>query len=301
MCGMEADGSFTSLAKTYLDACMAEGKSPKTLLAYKETLDWYLRIAQAEGLPLEVSQVRPADVYRYLAAVRRRGVSAATQHRRHREVKHFFSWLKRLQLVADNPFQKVPLIRLQQRIIQPFTADDIARLLRVLRRDTCLGSRDAALSVFLLDTGTRASEAVALDLSDVDLQQGRARILQGKGNKQRIVAFGPEVATHIAHYLCFRGLQPGPLFQTKQRRRLRAHGLAVIYQRLGQRAGVLGAHPHRFRAPAGAQHVGDGAALYADLRRGAGGSGPRELQSGGAAEPSSGLASPEPPFSLRFP
>ncbi len=56
---MEANGSFTTLAATYLDACAAEGKSARTLIAYKETLDWYLRIATAEGLPLDVTRVRP--------------------------------------------------------------------------------------------------------------------------------------------------------------------------------------------------------------------------------------------------
>ncbi len=130
---MEANGSFRSLAQTYLDACMAEGKSPRTLVAYRETLAWYVRIAEEEGLPLDVGRVKPADVYRYLAAVRKRGVSDSTQHRRHREVKHFFSWLKRMEIVAENPFQKVPLIRLEQQIIQPFSGEEIAKILGVLQ------------------------------------------------------------------------------------------------------------------------------------------------------------------------
>ncbi len=39
----------------------------------------------------------------------------------------------------------------------------------------------------------------------------------------------------------------GPLYQTKQRKRMRAQGLVVLYQRIGRRAQVKGVHPHRFR------------------------------------------------------
>ena len=103
---MPRDRSFEALIPTYLAACEAEGKSPRTVTAYRESLHMFVRIAEAEGLPLHAEQVSVPDVYRYLAAVRRRGVSDPTQHRRHREMKHFFSWLKRMEIVADNPFQK---------------------------------------------------------------------------------------------------------------------------------------------------------------------------------------------------
>ncbi len=247
MCPMPRDHSFAALARLYLSACSAEGKTPKTLTAYRETLNLYLRLARADDLPLEVTAVTLEDVYRYLAAVRRRGVGAATQHRRHREVKHFFSWLRRLGIVPANPFQQVPLIRLEQQIVQPFTPADIARLLAALDPHTLLGARDTALTLFLLDTGVRASEAVSLDLADLNLGARRARILHGKGKKQRVVASADGVAAALQRYLALRAAAAGPLFQTRRGTRMRGQGLVVLYQRLGRRAGVEHVHPHRFR------------------------------------------------------
>ncbi len=244
---MEHDLSFDRLIPLYLAACEAEGKTPKTVLAYRESLEMYRRLALSEELPLRADSLTPADVYRYIAAVRRRGVCDATQHRRHREMKHFFSWLRRMELVADNPFQKVPLIRLEQQIVQPFGQDDVARLLAACHADTLLGARDRAITLFLLDTGVRASELTSLDLGDVDLVAGRARILHGKGKKQRVVAFGHHVAVALRGYLAFRGEHAGPFFQTREGDRMRPQGLVVLYQRLGQRAGVEKVHPHRFR------------------------------------------------------
>ena len=48
--------------------------------------------------------------------MKERGASPACQHRRHREVKTFFSWCRRMDYVADNVFAKVPLVRLEQQI-----------------------------------------------------------------------------------------------------------------------------------------------------------------------------------------
>jgi site-specific recombinase XerD len=239
--------SLPDLIALYLEACAAEGKSPKTLTAYRETLSLYLRITRAEGLPLDAREVTPADVYRYITAVRRRGVCDSTQHRRHREVKHFFSWLRRMEIVVDNPFQRVPLIRLEQKIVQPFTAEEVGRLLAACDRTSYFGSRNRAITMFLLDSGVRASELTGLDLDDVDVEHGRARVLNGKGRKQRVVAFGPQVGEALSAYLEFRGESAGPLFQTQQGGRMLAQGLIVMYQRLGTVAGVEHVHPHRFR------------------------------------------------------
>ena len=244
---MQHDLSLERLMTLYLTACEAEGKSPSTLTAYRESLRMYLTIAAAEGLPLLADEVAAADVYRYLACVRQRHVSDATQHRRHREMKHFFSWLKRMEIVSENPFQKVPLIRLEQKIIQPLEHAEIERLLNACRPETLLGARDRAITLFLLDTGVRASELTSLDLVDVDDEAGRARILHAKGKKQRVVAFGPEVAVALRGYLSFRGGRPGPLFQTRTGGRMRPQGLIVIYQRLGVKAEVPRVHPHLFR------------------------------------------------------
>ena len=74
-----------------------------------------------------------------------------------------------MEIVSDNPFQKVPLIRLHEPIDRPFEAADIERLLDALDISTLVGARDAAITLFLLDTGVRAAKLTSLDLLDVDL------------------------------------------------------------------------------------------------------------------------------------
>ena len=81
---------------TYLTAITVEGKTPKTIHSYANSLDDFRRVGKKLGLPNAVEDYQVEHVYRFLGALRERGASAGYQHRRHREVKAFFSWCRRM-------------------------------------------------------------------------------------------------------------------------------------------------------------------------------------------------------------
>ena len=81
---------------SYLTAITVEGKTPKTTHSYANSLDDFRRVGKDLGLPKAVEHYRVEHVYRFLGALRERGASAGYQHRRHREVKAFFSWCRRM-------------------------------------------------------------------------------------------------------------------------------------------------------------------------------------------------------------
>src|SRR4029453_11842353 len=62
-----------------------------------------------------------------------------------------------------------------------------------------LATRDAALLEFLYGTGARISEAVGLDVDDIDLETG-AVLLRGKGSKERVVPVGSYARAALAAY-----------------------------------------------------------------------------------------------------
>ena len=71
-----------------------------------------------------------------------RGASTAYQHRRHREVKASFSWGRRMGLVEEDVFALVPLVRLEQKIIEPFSEAEVAALLGSQNRSRYTGCRN---------------------------------------------------------------------------------------------------------------------------------------------------------------
>ena len=164
------------------------------------------------------------------------------------EVKAFFSWCRRMDYVDENPFMRVPMVRREQKVVQPFSKDDRTTLLAACNPQTYVGSRMRAMILFLLDTGVRSSELVSIELCDVFFDEGRVRVLQGKGRKQRWTAISEVALAALRTYLDdFRGWGEGHLFQTVDGRALRNHHMNVMFTRHGVRAGVRQVNPHRFR------------------------------------------------------
>jgi site-specific recombinase XerD len=250
--GGSSDGEdLQTLIDLYLLRCQVEGKSPNTLKAYAWTLRRFLDVARQEGFAGPVRQITPVHLYSYLG--RFSHLSAESRHRYHREVSFFFSWLESMRYVDRSAFAQIKKVKLPQRIIQPFSQDDVRSLLG-LCDDSPVGRRDRALLLVMLDTGVRVSELVQLHLADVDLDTGRIRVLHGKGNKQRVVAFGEGCKDGLLSYLQARGYEPGPLFVavTGHRRLhlwvgLRPNGVKQMLRRLGRSAGLPKVHAHRFR------------------------------------------------------
>ena len=118
-----------------------------------------------------------------------------------------------------------------------------------------LALRNRALVEVVYSAGLRASEAVGLDLVDVDFDREQLHV-RGKGGKERIVPLGEEAAHVLARYLhearpsLVRGAQ-NAVFVSARGRRLDTSTLRRIF-----------AHPHRLRH-AFATHLLEGGA---DLR-----------------------------------
>jgi integrase/recombinase XerC len=242
--------AIDDLIQTYLTACEVEGKSPNTVWSYRTSLADFRRVGKRIGLPESAEAYAISHVYAFLDEIRGRGVSPAYRHRRHREVKAFFSCCRRIDLIRENVFARVPLVKLEQQIIQPFSAADIEAMLAVQDRAKHHDCRNYALILFLLDTGVRASECVSIRLDDVDWERRRVRVLHGKGQKQRWVGIGERTVAALEDYIeRFRGETAGCLFLGSRSGTpiKTAHGLHVIFQRIAAASGVEGVHPHRFR------------------------------------------------------
>ena len=246
------DKRLEGLIELYLLRCQVEGKSPNTIHAYAETLRRFLHITREEGFPEDVARIEPAHLYTYLG--RFTCLSAETRHRYFREVRCFFNWLVAAGHLQENPFRSLRNVRLPQRIVRPFSSEDVVKLLACCDPATAAGARDRAIVLTLLDTGVRCSELVQLTVDDLDLEAGRLRVLHGKGNKDRVVPFASRCREALEHYLALRRWEPGPLFFAVARsgtlRRgiaLRPNGLKQLLRRLGRQAGLSKVHAHRFR------------------------------------------------------
>lgn len=114
------------------------------------------------------------------------------------------------------------------------------------------GIRNRALIAVLWRSGLRISEALALELRDLDLDKGTIRVRHGKGDKSRTVGVDEQTAALLQRWLDRRRrLSPGaraPVFCTLAGGRLDTSYVRHLLPRLARRAGIeRRVHAHGLR------------------------------------------------------
>ena len=101
---------------TYLTAIEVERKTPRTIASYAQSLEDFRRVGRRSGLPEAVEDYAVEHVYAFLGDLRRRGAAPGYQNHRHREVRTFFSWCRKMGLLEENVFARIPYAAQEQKI-----------------------------------------------------------------------------------------------------------------------------------------------------------------------------------------
>jgi integrase len=123
--------------------------------------------------------------------------------------------------------------------------------------------RDKAMLALLVETGLRAAELLALDITDIDLDACMLQVRSGKGRKPRRVRFSSSTASAIDRYNrarrnAVRRPTEGPLWLSDRGARLGYTGLVRTLKGRAHDAGVVGFHIHRTRHTAAVRWMRSG-------------------------------------------
>ena len=114
-------------------------------------------------------------------------------------LRTFYSYMMKRGTVSSDPFMDISMRQKSRRLPSVLTEDEVKELLGVERKNF-QDERDHMLFLFIYNTGCRISEAVAVDIDDIEY--GKRRILiRGKGGKERFVFFSKSTAAEIKEYL----------------------------------------------------------------------------------------------------
>ena len=260
----------------------AEGLQPKTIDSY----EWILKKWVEKMGDKPINKVEPIDIRDYLAYLRTDYVphhfgnvkasneqsspklSPKTLRNHWITFKAFFGWAA-TEFKIPNPMEEIPGPKYKTSPVVAFSKEDIEALLKACAyaRETNPGNRhrfvsrrpsakrDEAIILFLLDSGLRASELCHLTIGDVDMRTGKVVIKRGdeggaKGGKGRTVFIGKGTRRVVWRYLVDRedrNDQESPLFLNRGFHPFNPNSLRHLIVRLAEKAGVKGAHPHKFR------------------------------------------------------
>jgi integrase/recombinase XerD len=169
------------------------------------------------GHSLRLADLRREDLRAYQRHLASALKSPASRARALVAIRSWLRWLAREELVETDLSNRVTLPKVGQRLPKPLPPDELARLLSALPGETPIQKRDRALVNFLISTGCRISEALALDRTDIP-RMGHRVIVTGKGAKQRAVYLTEGAKAAIEDYLRSRTDTSMALFVNYDRR-----------------------------------------------------------------------------------
>ena len=241
-----SDTTLHGQLKIFLLTCKVNELSPRSIDDYAQKIGAFVMFCNSQGIK-EPQEVTPNHVRVFLLLLRER-MKAVSVHDYYGCVNRFFNWLVEEDALEHSPMVRMKPPRVPKEIIQPFSLEDIKRMLVVLSEDNLRGYRNRALILAFLDTGLRLSELAGIMLSDVDFDRGIIKVM-GKGAKGRVVRVGKESQKAILKYLLQRNDSLPQLWITLDRKPMAARGIQSLIKRLGKRAGITDARcsPHTFR------------------------------------------------------
>lgn len=242
--------SLAMVADTRLDECheflrSERGLAFQTVATYAHHQRGYLGFLRDRG----AAPATAAHVSAYLSGLRARGLQPPTVFCAAMAVRAYHRFLIARGHAVGDPTAAIRLPGLNSRVVEPLSAGEVGRLLSAPSERSFAGLRDRAV-LEMLYLGLRLGEAMALNVEDVHLEQGYAKV-RGKGSKERVIPIGRCAIAALECYLGARdrrfAMADGALFLSRTGARLSKGGFWRRFKRHAARAGIAHAHPHLLR------------------------------------------------------
>ena len=264
--------TFSQAIEGYTLDAQARRLSWHTIADYHNTFRKLGAFLQAD---LPIADITTGQLRGFFAACT---VSKKTQINYHTGLSALWTWALKEKLVVANIVRDVQPPRAEDRAVEPLSEADVRAMLgaldksQVYRRpgqrptnhSLATSTRNRAIILLLLDTGLRATELCELTILHCDIKNRTLKVM-GKGTKERILPFSPSTGQAIWRYLATRkdARMNEPLIASSQGRPLGRDDLRRLIANIGQRAGVHGAYPHRFRHTFAINFLRNGGNAYA--------------------------------------
>jgi integrase/recombinase XerD len=259
----KVEARFEALVLDFLAYLEFErGLARNTLDAYRtDLLQFGVFLAGRGRGATEVERADVADFLADLATGRpgadgegtRPPASPATISRKTACLRSFYRHLRREELIDADPTATVEPPAKSRKLPQVLSHGEVTKLMDSAKGSDAIELRDRALLELMYGCGLRASEAVGLELTDIDLKRGFVRP-HGKGSKERMVPLGTAATKAVGRYL--RTGRPDLVGSNPERRLfvnfrggpLTRQGLYKIIQRHAKAVGLEGKmSPHTLR------------------------------------------------------
>ena len=177
---------------------LEKGLSQNTLKAYRQDLSNFSNWLN----PVYLEKANKINLLDYLAYRLKQGYSSRSTARSLSSLRAFYAYLLSKSLIIENPTSKIQSPKLGHSLPKVLSEEDVEKLINAPNTKEPIGLRDRAMLELLYACGLRISELINLDVLNLNIRQGVAKVL-GKGGKERLVPIGDQALDWISNYLTY--------------------------------------------------------------------------------------------------
>ncbi len=214
-----------------------------TQQAYKRDLEKLLVFTRKKSLN-QWSNLTSEHLNLFVMQMRHQDISARTIRRNLSAIRGFLTYLVNHEQLSNNCAIHLQSPKINHNLPNILNYDSILLMLKPKSR-TWLELRDVAMIEVMYSCGLRVSELVALNVNDVDLNQGFLRVL-GKGSKVRHTPIGKAAQKAISR--CLFNHSNHALFVNKNQQRVSVRAVQNMVKKRALEAGIkVNVYPHMLR------------------------------------------------------
>jgi len=184
---------------------LERGLSSHTAKGYLVDVGHLLDFTSAKGIAID--EISREDIHALLCDLHDLGISPRSQARFIAGIRSFFKYLRMEGYVESDPSELIESPRIGRSLPDVLTTEEIDNMIKALPPDKPETPRNHAIIETLYGSGLRVSELVGLRISHISFDEGYM-IIEGKGDKQRLVPISPVAMELIQEYMPIRNAGP---------------------------------------------------------------------------------------------
>lgn len=245
----------------YLLEQQVRGNTPKTQRYYSVCLGFFERFA---GDKLPCSELTVHRLKEYYASLCARGLSSVSVQSYVRALRAFLSWSFQEEYMDMDLTNKFRLPKAKKTTVDVLTDNEVERLFDSFNTRSLIQLRNACICSLMVGSGLRMNEVVTLLQERLHMDEGYC-IVDGKGNKQRIVPLSLHSRRLLRRYLSRRPAcsDTGAVFLTQQLDPITENTCKMLFKRLKQTTDIPRLHAHLLRHTFATRYLENGGDMYA--------------------------------------
>ena len=191
------------ILENFLEVLASEkGLALNTRVSYKNDILQFLVFLEKNKK--KINEITPIDIEKFTSKFSTQGLEKSTISRKMSALSHFFIFLLEENIIKSNPIHELDLPKQIKKLPKILSVDQVEKLIKSSREDQSVnGIRLNTMIEILYATGIRVSELVEMKLSATYAEKNFL-LIQGKGNKERLVPISKNTEDRIKDYLKIR-------------------------------------------------------------------------------------------------